>query len=83
MDTDLQGMILAKLTSIEQTMNSTAVTVARLEERVNGTAEQYNTFSSDHETRLRSLERWKWGLTGVIALMNILIGAYASAKGMK
>lgn len=72
MDNDLQGMILAKLTSIEQTMTQTAVTVARLEERMNGAASE----TGDHEARIRSLEHWKWGFTGVLALITALATIY-------
>lgn len=77
MDENLQGMILAKLTSIEQTIGQTAVSVARLEERINSSSGEV----SDHESRIRSLERWKWGLTGVVTILSGLFGAYAKVNG--
>ena len=30
----------------------------------------------DHETRLRSLERWRWGLGGSLAALGTAIGSY-------
>lgn len=77
MDNDLQGMILAKLTSIEQTIGQTAVAVAKLEERVNGS----HSGVSDHEGRIRSLERWKWGFTGVLTIITTAGAMYAQARG--
>lgn len=77
MDNDLQGMILAKLTSIEATITTTAVSVARLEERLNSSSGEV----SDHEARIRSLERWKWGFTGVLTLLTAGAAAYAQIKG--
>lgn len=77
MDENLQGMILAKLTSIEATIGQTAVSVARLEERINSSSEGV----TDHESRIRSLERWKWGLTGVVTIMSGCFAAYAQVNG--
>lgn len=77
MDNDLQGMILAKLTSIEHTITETAVTVARLDERVTNATNE----SGDHESRIRSLEHWKWGFTGVLALLTSVAAIYTQVKG--
>lgn len=77
MDNDLQGMILAKLTSIEATITTTAVSVARLEERIDSKSGEV----SDHESRLRSLERWKWGFGGVLTLLTAGGAIYARTQG--
>lgn len=68
-----EDRILAKLDSIEDQNRIALIAITRLEEQVRTVP--------DHETRLRSLERWKWGFTGVLGLMTTAFTAYSKSKG--
>ncbi len=65
--------ILNKLDGIEAQNQVTLIALTRLQEQVGR--------MPDHEMRLRSLERWKWGLTGVLGLMTTAFTAYSKTKG--
>lgn len=47
--------------------------VVRIEEQMKGLP--------DHESRIRALEQWKWGLLGVSGLLTTGFTFYASTKG--
>jgi hypothetical protein len=38
-----------------------------------------NEFRLDHEQRLRSIERWKYNLTPILAAITFLLGAFFNA----
>lgn len=48
-----------------------ALAVARIEGKLDGALAA----STDHETRIRSLERWRWALTGAAAAAGAGSGA--------
>lgn len=68
-----EDRILSKLDSIEDQNRITLIAITRLEEQVRAVP--------DHENRIRSLERWKWGFTGVLGLMTTAFTAYSKTKG--
>lgn len=68
-----EDRIFEKLDELGERQTQTLLAVTRLEEQVKGLP--------DHETRIRSLERWRWGLVGVTSLLTTGFSAYASAKG--
>lgn len=65
--------VLDKLDELGRGQTQTLTEIARLQEQVKGIP--------DHEGRIRSLERWKWGLVGVTSLLTTGFSAYASTKG--
>lgn len=66
--------ILNKLDAIEDQSRIVLIAITRLEEQVRAVP--------DHEQRIRSLERWKWGFTGVLGLMTTAFTAYSKTKGV-
>ncbi len=64
---DHQG-VRATLVDLTKKVDEATKTAAR-----NGTLmEQHTKVGEDHETRLRSVERWRWGLAGSLASIGIL-----------
>ncbi len=70
-----ENRILDKLDRIEAQNGITLVALARLQEQVSS--------MPDHENRLRSLERWKYGLpaTAITALVAMAASAWTATKG--
>ncbi len=73
MSEEMNALILAKLTTIEAENRATLVAVTQLQEQAKDIA--------DHEGRIRSLEHWKWGLTGLIAFSSMAVSAWTELKG--
>lgn len=70
-----EDRIVAKLDKIEEQNSVTLIALTRLQEQMNAVP--------DHESRLRSLERWKYGLpvTGLTAIVSMGISAWSASKG--
>lgn len=70
-----EDRILDKLDEIDAQNRLMIIALTRLEEQVRAVP--------DHETRLRSLERWKYGLpiTGLTAVLSMGVSAWSATKG--
>lgn len=70
-----ENRILNKLDEIDAQNRIMIIALTRLEEQVRAVP--------DHELRLRSLERWKYGLpvTGLTALVSMAVSAWSATKG--
>lgn len=68
-----EDRIFEKLDAIDGKSTQALVEIAKLQEQVKGIP--------DHESRLRSLERWRWTLVGGLGLLSTGFTAYASSKG--
>lgn len=65
--------IFTKLDAIEAKSDQALVEIGKLQEQVKNIP--------DHETRIRALEQWRWGLVGVSTILATGFTTYASAKG--
>lgn len=65
--------VFNKLDELSEKQTRTLVEIAKLQEQVKDVP--------DHESRLRSLERWRWSLVGGLGLLATAFTAYGSAKG--
>jgi anti-sigma-K factor RskA len=45
----------------------------RLDEKVDGLHRKIDTLTDDHEVRIRSLERWRWIVVGMSAIVASVI----------
>lgn len=72
---DEMGRVLDELGEMRREQTKILVAVTALVEQVKGVP--------DHETRIRSLERWKYGLpvTGLVAVGGLAISAWSAASG--
>lgn len=68
-----QERILNKLDELGEKQTRALVEIAKLQEQIKSTP--------DHETRIRSLEKWRWSLVGGLGLLTTAFTAYGSAKG--
>lgn len=68
-----EDRIFTKLDAIEAKSDQALLEIGKLQEQVKNIP--------DHETRLRSLEQWRWGLVGVSGLLATGFTSYASMKG--
>lgn len=70
-----ENRILDKLDGIEAQNTVMLVALTRLQEQVSS--------MPDHENRIRSLERWKYGLpvTGLTAIIAFAASAWTATKG--
>jgi hypothetical protein len=69
------GRVLDELTTMRVEIRETLVAVTQIQEQVKDLP--------DHEQRLRSLERWKYGfpITGLVAISSLAISAWARVSG--
>lgn len=67
--------ILNKLDGIDAQNQVMLVALTRLQEQVSS--------MPDHESRIRVLERWKYGLpvTGLTAVLAMAVSAWSASKG--
>ena len=68
-----EDRILDKLDEIGAQGAETLVEIGKLQEQVKALP--------DHETRIRTLEQWRWGLVGVSGLLTTGFTWYTTAKG--
>lgn len=68
-----EDRILDKLEAIDTQGGQALVEIRALQEQIKALP--------DHETRIRALEQWRWGLVGVSTLLATGFTTYASAKG--
>ena len=68
-----EDRILDKLDAIESQGGEALAQIKVLQEQIKALP--------DHETRIRALEQWRWGLVGVSTLLATGFTTYASAKG--
>jgi len=45
----------------------------RLDEKMNGLLEKITPLAADHESRLRTLERWRWIVIGVASGLSAIL----------
>lgn len=65
--------IFNKLDAIEQQGGQALVEIGKIQEQIKAIP--------DHESRIRALEQWRWGLVGVSGLLVTGFTTYASARG--
>lgn len=67
--------ILNKLDEIQAQGSQALVAIAELQTQIKAVP--------DHESRIRTLEQWRWGLVGFSGLLATGFTTYASAKGVQ
>lgn len=65
--------IFDKLDELGEKQTRALVEIAKLQEQIKS--------APDHETRIRSLEKWRWTLVGGLGLLTTAFTAYGSSKG--
>lgn len=70
-----EDRIMNALEALQCQTTSIQVSVARLEEQIK--------VAPDHETRIRTLEHWRWGYTGLLAVATTFITAWTTVGGGK
>lgn len=65
--------IFEKLDELGDKQTQTLVEIGKMQEQLKGLP--------DHETRIRSLERWRWSLVGGLGLLTTAFTAYTGSKG--
>lgn len=68
-----EDRIFEKLDELGDKQTQTLVEITKIQEQVKGLP--------DHETRIRSLERWRWSLLGGFGLLTTAFTAYTGTKG--
>lgn len=68
-----EDRILDKLDEIGVQGAAALVEISKLQEQIKALP--------DHETRIRALEQWRWGLVGVSGLLATGFTTFAAAKG--
>ncbi len=65
--------VFEKLDELGEKQTQTLVEIGKLQEQVKGIP--------DHESRIRSLEKWRWSLVGGLGLLTTAFTAYSGTKG--
>lgn len=68
-----EDRILDKLERIDDQGAQALVEIGKLQEQIKALP--------DHETRIRALEQWRWGLVGATTLLTTGFTWYSSTKG--
>jgi len=70
-----EDRVLDKLDSIENQNRQMLVALTQVQEQVR--------VVPDHENRLRTVERWRYGLpmTGLVAIVSATVSAWTATKG--
>lgn len=68
-----EDRIFDKLDEIQTQNIETLVALSKLEEQIKGIP--------DHESRIRALEQWRWGLVGVTSLLTTGFTWYSTTRG--
>lgn len=66
--------VFEKLDELGEKQTQTLVEIGKLQEQVKGIP--------DHESRIRSLEKWRWSLVGGLGLLTTAFTAYSGSKGV-
>lgn len=68
-----ENRILDELKEIKAQGGNALVEITKLQEQIKA--------MPDHETRIRALEQWRWGLVGATTLLTTGFTWYSSTKG--
>lgn len=70
-----EDRILNKLDEIQAQGSQALVAIGQLQEQIKAVP--------DHESRIRALEQWRWGLVATSSLLATGFTTYAASKGMQ
>jgi regulator of replication initiation timing len=68
-----EDRIFDKLDELGEKQTATLVAIAAMQEQLKDVP--------DHESRIRSLERWRWSLVGGLGLLSTAFTAYGTSRG--